>query len=164
MLSSSLRASAVSLILASSAAWSSASLRSFSTSSLLRPLEFVIVIFCSLPVDLSFALTLRIPFASMSNVTSICGSPRGAGAIPSSLKLPMSLLSFAIGRSPCRTLMSTAVWLSAYVEKSCEAFFGIVVLRSIIGVATPPAVSIESVSGVTSSSRTSRTSPSKTPP
>ena len=41
---------------------------------------------------------------------------------------------------------------------------GIVVLRSISGVATPPRVSIESVSGVTSSSRMSLTSPPRTPP
>ena len=41
---------------------------------------------------------------------------------------------------------------------------GIVVLRSISGVATPPSVSIESVSGVTSSSRMSLTSPPSTPP
>ena len=40
------------------------------------------VIFFSLPVALSFADTLRMPLASMSNVTSICGTPRGAGGMP----------------------------------------------------------------------------------
>ncbi|CDE84219.1 uncharacterized protein BN601_01294 [Coraliomargarita sp. CAG:312] len=149
---------------ASSAACNSASLRRFSTSSLLKPLELVIVIFCSLPVDLSLALTFNMPLASISNVTSICGRPRGAGAMPSKRKFPISLLSRAIGRSPCNTRMSTAVWLSEYVENICEAFLGIVVLRSIIGVETPPAVSMESVSGVTSKSKTSLTSPCNTPP
>ena len=40
------------------------------------------VTFCSLPVALSLALTLRMPLASMSKVTSICGTPRGAGGMP----------------------------------------------------------------------------------
>jgi hypothetical protein len=33
-----------------------------------------------------------IPFASMSNATSICGTPRGAGGIPVRLNLPSVLL------------------------------------------------------------------------
>ena len=69
--------------------------------------ELVIVIFCSLPVPRSFADTFMMPFASMSNVTSTCGTPRGAGAIPSSAKRPIVLFSDAIGRSPCRTWTST---------------------------------------------------------
>src|SRR5690348_10782865 len=48
-----------------------------------RPLELVSVIFCSLPVALSLALTLTMPLASMSKVTSTCGTPRGAGGMPS---------------------------------------------------------------------------------
>ena len=47
--------------------------------------------------------TLSKPFASMSNVTSIWGTPRGAGTMPPSLNLPRVLLSCAIERSPCRT-------------------------------------------------------------
>ena len=47
---------------------------------------------CSLPLALSFADTLMIPFASMSNDTSICGMPRGAGGIPTSWNLPSVLL------------------------------------------------------------------------
>src|SRR2546429_636648 len=39
------------------------------------------VTFCSLPVPRSLARTLRMPLASMSKVTSICGIPRGAGAM-----------------------------------------------------------------------------------
>src|SRR2546426_4674772 len=42
----------------------------------LRPLEEVMVIFCSLPVPRSLADTFRMPLASMSKVTSICGTPR----------------------------------------------------------------------------------------
>ena len=59
--------------------------------------------------------------------------------------------------------MSTAVWLSAAVENTWLFFVGIVVFLSISFVATPPSVSIESESGVTSSRRTSLTSPVKTP-
>jgi hypothetical protein len=54
-------------------------------------------------------------------------------------------------------------WLSEAVENVWLALVGIVVLRSMIGVATPPSVSMPSVSGVTSSSRTSLTSPLSTP-
>jgi hypothetical protein len=46
----------------------------------------VIVIFCSFPVPEVLRETLRMPFASMSNVTSICGMPRGAGGIPTRWK------------------------------------------------------------------------------
>ena len=74
-----------------------------STSSLLRPEDDVIVIFWSLPVALSFAVTLRMPLASMSNVTSICGTPRGAGGIPVRWNLPRVRFCAAIGRSPCST-------------------------------------------------------------
>src|SRR5204863_10163877 len=37
---------------------------------------------CALPVALSLADTCKIPFASISNATSTCGIPRGAGGIP----------------------------------------------------------------------------------
>ena len=59
--------------------------------------------------------------------------------------------------------MVTADWLSSAVEKVCERLVGMVVLRSISGVNTPPRVSMPSVSGVTSSSSTSLTSPCRTP-
>ena len=75
------------------------------------------VIRCSLPVALSLADTFRMPFASMSNVTSTCGTPRGAGRMPSRMKRPSDLFSAAIGRSPCRTWISTLVWSSDAVEK-----------------------------------------------
>ena len=53
--------------------------------------------------------------------------------------------------------------MSSAVEKVSDFFVGIVVLRSISFVITPPLVSIPSVSGVTSSSSTSLTSPASTP-
>ena len=134
-----------------------------STSSLLRPEELVMVIFASLPVALSFAVTFRMPLASMSKVTSICGTPRGAGRMPPSLNLPSVRFCAAIGRSPCMTWTSTSVWLSAAVEKVSVFLVGMVVLRGIIAVATPPIVSIERVSGVTSSRSRSLTSPASTP-
>ena len=119
---------------------------------------------CSLPVALSFACTETMPFASISNVTSICGTPRGAEGMPVRSKLPSSLLSAAISRSPWNTLMVTACWLSSAVEKVWLFFVGMVVFRSINRVNTPPSVSMPSDKGVTSSSRTSFTSPFNTPP
>ena len=59
--------------------------------------------------------------------------------------------------------MSTDGWLSDAVEKIWVCDVGIVVLRLIIFVATPPIVSMPSDSGVTSRSRTSLTSPPRTP-
>ena len=52
------------------------------------PLSFVMVIFSDLPVPLSSAPTFRMPLASISKVTSICGTPRGAGGIEVSSNLP----------------------------------------------------------------------------
>ncbi len=135
-----------------------------STSSFDSPEDDVIVIFWSFCVAVSFAVTFRMPLASISNVTSICGTPRGAGGIPVRWNLPNVRFCAAMGRSPCSTCTSTDVWLSAAVENVSVFRVGIVVLRGIIGVATPPRVSIASVSGVTSSSSKSFTSPPKTPP
>ena len=159
-----LRSSTSAWRFSSSAAWASASLRIFSISSFERPPAAVIVIFCSFWVPRSFAETFRMPFASMSNVTSICGTPRGAGGMPSRLKLPSALLSRAILRSPWKIAIVTAGWLSAAVEKTWLFFVGIVVLRSMSGVSTPPSVSMPSVSGVTSRRSTSFTSPFRMPP
>ena len=84
--------SATSRALRSSSACDSASFIMRSMSCSLRPLEAVMVIFCSLPVPRSLALTCTMPLASMSNVTSICGMPRGAGGMPTSWNLPSVLL------------------------------------------------------------------------
>ena len=128
-----------------------------------RPLDATIVIFCSRPVPLSLADTFTIPLASISKVTSICGMPRGEGGIPSRMKLPSERLSLANSRSPWSTLISTLGWLSLAVEKTWPFWVGMVVLRSIKRVETPPRVSIPRESGVTSSRSTSLTSPVKTP-
>ena len=84
--------------------------------------------------------------------------------MPSRLKLPSDLLSRAILRSPWKIAIVTAGWLSAAVENTCDFFVGIVVLRSMSGVSTPPSVSMPSVSGVTSKSSTSFTSPFRIAP
>ena len=59
--------------------------------------------------------------------------------------------------------MVTAFWLSSAVENTWLFLVGIVVLRSMMRVNTPPSVSMPSDSGVTSSSSTSLTSPCSTP-
>ncbi len=67
------------------------------------PLLLVMVILLVLEVALSVAVTLRIPFSSISKDTSIYGVPLGAGGIPSKLNLPKIWLSLVRGRSPSKT-------------------------------------------------------------
>ncbi len=122
-----------------------------------------IVIDCSLPEAWSFAVTCTMPLASMSKVTSIFGTPRGAGGRPVSSKLPSGWFCDHIWRSPWATLISTDGWLSSAVVKISERLVGIVVFRSMSVVITPPLVSMPRDSGVTSSSSTSLTSPLRTP-
>mmetsp|Transcript_7733 Transcript_7733/g.12644 ORF Transcript_7733/g.12644 Transcript_7733/m.12644 type:complete len:419 (+) Transcript_7733:287-1543(+) len=162
--SSSLRASMASLRFLSAAALASASLTMFSISASLRPPLLLMTTLCSLPVALSLPETCIMPSASMSKETSICGTPRGAGGMPTRSNWPSSLLSAAISRSPCSTLICTCGWLSAAVENTWLFFVGMVVFRLISLVKTPPSVSMPSESGVTSSSRMSLTSPFSTPP
>ncbi len=69
-----------------------------------------------------------------------------------------------MGRSPWKTLIVTAFWLSAAVLKIWLFFVGMVVFRSISLVKTPPKVSMPRLNGVTSRRRTSFTSPASTPP
>jgi len=52
---------------------------------------------------LSVAKIFKIPFSSTSKVTSIYGTPLGAGAIPSKLNYPRLLLSFVNYLSPSNT-------------------------------------------------------------
>mmetsp|Transcript_22411 Transcript_22411/g.42738 ORF Transcript_22411/g.42738 Transcript_22411/m.42738 type:complete len:337 (-) Transcript_22411:604-1614(-) len=115
-----------------------------------RPLSLVMVILFFWPVVLSSADTLRIPLASMSKHTLIWGTPRGAGGIPDSSNLPKRLLSRVRERSPSNTWIRTPGWLSAYVENTCSFLVGMVVLRGIKTVITPPAVSSPRDRGVTS--------------
>jgi hypothetical protein len=63
----------------------------------------VITIFSDFPVPLSYALTDKIPLASISNVTSIYGTPLAAGGMPVKSNLPNKWLSFVIGLSPSKT-------------------------------------------------------------
>ncbi|PWV19203.1 putative heat-shock protein hsp70 [Trypanosoma cruzi] len=112
-----------------------------------RPLSFVMTIWLRLPVPFSSADTFRMPLASRSKVTSIWGTPRGAGGMPDRSNVPSRWQSFVIARSPSKTWMCTPGWLSAYVEKIWLFLVGIVVLRLISDVMTPPAVSMPSVSG-----------------
>ncbi len=105
-----------------------------SISSLPSAVPPVIVIACSLPVARSLAVTFTMPFASMSKATSICGMPRGAGGMPISLNLPSDFTPgelMTVSPSPCRTWISTCVWLSSAVVKISVLRVGIVVLRSI---------------------------------
>jgi len=162
--SSRLRVSISSRFRLSSAAFASASFTIRSISASESPLEASMRIFCSFPVALSLAATCRIPFASMSKVTSTCGWPRGAGGIPVSVNLPIVLLCSASSRSPCSTWISTCVWLSSAVEKVSDFFVGIVVFRGMSTVVTPPSVSMPSESGVTSRRSTSFCSPVRTAP
>jgi len=60
----------------------------------------VMVILLVFWVPLSVAETFIIPFSSISNETSIYGTPLGAGGIPSKWNLPNKLLSLVIARSP----------------------------------------------------------------
>ena len=75
--SSWLRASTSSWAFLSSSAWASASRTMRWISSSDRPELALMVILFSLPVALSWPDTCRMPLASMSKVTSICGMPRG---------------------------------------------------------------------------------------
>src|SRR5487761_2303052 len=147
----------------SSSAWPSATRPMRSISSWESDEPPVIVIDWVAPVAWSFAETCTMPFASMSKVTSIWGTPRGAGGIPTSWSLPSVWLYEAISRSPWRTWTSTLGWLSSAVVKVWLFLVGIVVLRSMILVITPPLVSMPRLRGVTSSRRMSFTSPLRTP-
>src|SRR5262249_6917739 len=69
-----------------------------------------------------------------------CGTPRGAGGMPSSMKRASDLLSSAISRSPWSTCTSTNGWLSTAVEKVIDLRVGIVVFFGMILVIIPPAV------------------------
>ncbi|WVZ56476.1 hypothetical protein U9M48_006997 [Paspalum notatum var. saurae] len=69
-----------------------------------RPLWLVIVMLFVCPVVLSLADTFRMPFVSMSKVTSIQGTPPGAGGMPVSQNSPSRLLSLVLALSPSYTL------------------------------------------------------------
>jgi len=70
------------------------------------------VIDLEVPLDFSIAVTFIIRLASISKVTSIWGTPLGAGGMPSRLNYPSMWLSLVMGLSPSKTLMRTPGWLS----------------------------------------------------
>ena len=72
-------------------------------------------------------------------------------------------LSFVIDRSPSKTWINTAGWLSWYVEKVCDFLVGMTVFLEISFVITPPTVSMPCDSGVTSNNRRSWTSAESSP-
>uniref|UniRef100_A0A6B0UC56 Putative secreted protein n=1 Tax=Ixodes ricinus TaxID=34613 RepID=A0A6B0UC56_IXORI len=76
--------------------------------------------------------------------------------MPLRLKVPSRWLSLVMARSPSNTCIVTAGWLSAYVVNVCDVLQGIRELRSTIFVMTPPAVSMPSDKGATSTRSTSR--------
>ena len=117
-----------------------------------------------LPVPLSLALTVRIEFSSISNVTSICGTPLGAGGIPLISNLPKLWLSLVRALSPSKTAIETVVYWSWYVVNTYDFLAGITVPLGMIFVITPPTVSIPSVNGVTSIKRMSFVSSDCSPP
>mmetsp|Transcript_878 Transcript_878/g.2740 ORF Transcript_878/g.2740 Transcript_878/m.2740 type:complete len:319 (-) Transcript_878:1158-2114(-) len=121
------------------------------------PLSLVMVILFFWPVDLSSADTFKIPFASMSKQTLICGTPLGAGGMPCNSNLPNKLLSLVRERSPSKTWINTPGWLSEYVENTCSFLVGIVVFLGINTVMTPPTVSKPIDNGVTSNNNKSWT-------
>gem|GEM_PF-2266990 len=97
-----------SLLFLSSSANLSASSFAFAISSSERSVAHCITTFCFLPVDFSSALTFNIPFASISNVTSICGCHLLMFGIHSRLNCHNDLLSFANCLSHCTTCTVTA--------------------------------------------------------
>src|ERR1043165_5670821 len=104
---------------------SAASLISRSISSFVSPPAGLICTLCCWPVAWSRAFTFTMPFESMAYVTSICGTPRGAGGMPTRSNFPSDLFSRENSRSPCSTWICTLFWLSATVVKISEFLVGI---------------------------------------
>jgi heat shock protein 5 len=71
-------------------------------------IEVTFEIDLALPLALSVAETCRMPSALISKLTSICGTPRGAGGMPLRSNLPRRWQSLVIGRSPSKTWILTA--------------------------------------------------------
>ena len=67
--------------------------------------------FCSLPVPWSLADTFKIPLASISNVTSIWGTPLGAGRNSTKWTYRSNGYPLPIDLSPCNTWISTEGWI-----------------------------------------------------
>ncbi len=118
------------------------------------PEEALTWIFCCRPEATSLAETLTIPSASISNMTSIWGTPAGAGSMPTSSNVARDLFSEARSFSPWRTWTRTRLWLCSTVVNGWLFLTGMVVLRSMIFWKVPPSVSMPREKGVTSRRRT----------
>lgn len=105
-----------------------------------RSFAFVMVIWLDLPVDLPCTLTSGTPFASISTVISICGTPEVLVACHQGGTFRASYHWLSIARSLLNTSINTPGWFSAYVVNVCPFFVGIAVLRLMAIVITPPAV------------------------
>mmetsp|Transcript_34129 Transcript_34129/g.96709 ORF Transcript_34129/g.96709 Transcript_34129/m.96709 type:complete len:307 (+) Transcript_34129:453-1373(+) len=130
---------------------SAAATRSSICSSDRSPLSASIVMFWRCPLLFSSAQTVRMPFTSISKITLILGARAGAGAMPCISNTPSWWFSTVLARSPSNTWMRTAVWLLDAVENIFSALVGMVVLRGMSVVMTPPAVWSPRERGVTSS-------------
>lgn len=108
------------------------------------------VIFSETPLDFSTAETFKIEFSSISQVTSIQGTPLGAGGIPFKENCPRLLQSLVSFLSPSKIWIKTPGWLSTAVVKVQLFLTGIVVPLGISTVITPPMVSIPRDKGVAS--------------
>ena len=86
------------------------------------------------------------PLASMSNDLDL-GTPRGAGGRSTSWNLPSVLLYIAISRSPWSTWISTEGCMSSAVVNTSVRRVGMVVLRSMSLVITPPLASMPRTAG-----------------
>mmetsp|Transcript_38596 Transcript_38596/g.127769 ORF Transcript_38596/g.127769 Transcript_38596/m.127769 type:complete len:201 (-) Transcript_38596:548-1150(-) len=158
-------ASAFSRSTLSAAAFTLASSTMRATSSLeLRDAVAAMVVEALAPVVLSLAETERMPFASMSIETSICGSPRLARSMPVMVNSPSFEQASVEARSPSKMATSMAVCPSSSVVKVSTRRHGMGVLRLTIVAITLPVVSMPSESGTTSISTSPVEALARAPP
>eukprot|EP00966_Prymnesium_polylepis_P293755 6783856-Prymnesium_polylepis.1 len=104
------------------------------------------------------------PLASMSKVTTTCGSPRLARSRPEMVNLPSSWHASVEARSPSKTQMSTSVCQSSSVVNVSDLRHGMAVLRFTTVDMTLPVVSMPSESGTTSISTSESLTLASCPP
>ena len=116
---------------------------------------------CSLLLALSLALTFKIPLASISKLTSTCGIPRGAGGTP--FKQTYRGICYPRHFPFALQNMNSTELVIGRGTKDLALEVGIVVLRAINGVRTPPKVSNLTLMASHPVTRASFTSPCMTP-
>ena len=94
---------------------------------------------CSLPVPLSLADTFTIPLASMSKVTSTCGTPRGAGGIPTYIpwkklqqKLWLQTISITKDRDTSEKLVMVPVPWKHFLSMDVSHFFHLFYVTAVV--------------------------------